>query len=275
MRKYILFAVILMALSFTGCPKASAPTPPLPPTTVPPVTQPPVVSVPPAVVYSLNDIQNTLAKTCGTCGNTGGSSNSASAVYNQLMGIPDAPTPNSNRAAEFNIAANVPYANGYWYWPHSDVMTQNETIIYDFFMYVPAASLTATQAIEWEYQVTLNNQVYNFAVQLERRNGVFKTFDYINKKWIATTIKTSEVSPDAWHHFIQRGTINKDKTGTINSLTVDYSVHDISVTRPSLSRNGTNHFTNAFQLDSNGKTPPTPYKVYVDRMRITHYANTN
>lgn len=224
----------------------------------------------------ISDIQTTVAKTCGTCGNTGGSTNTADAVYNQTLNMSDAPQPNSGHVGLFDIAGKVPYANAYWYWPHTPPTTDKVAFDYEFDLYFTAADKTASQAIEWEMQLDDAGLVYNYAYQLQFGGNKLRTFDKLTRAWIATQYDLSLFTADKWHHIVMHNLFNASaKTLTIDTISIDGTVLKINITKlaPPSKLTG-RHFTNAFQLDSNGKTLPTPYKSYVDNMRVSYYADS-
>jgi hypothetical protein len=53
-----------------------------------------------------------------------------------------------------------------------------------------------------------------------------------------------------------------------DALTVDGVRHPLSIKHAATPTTAGNEFTNAFQLDLNGV--PTPFKVFVDNMKITY-----
>src|SRR5579871_2681950 len=66
--------------------------------------------------------------TCGNCGNNGAAGSTAS--YSDTLGIA---TPSEDGSAtEFNIAATVPFTNGYFYQEHTPVASQMNALTYAF-----------------------------------------------------------------------------------------------------------------------------------------------
>ncbi len=240
------------------------PTPTPRPTPTPTPIPTPIPTPTPSETYR-NVQEDTAWKTCGACGNVGGTGEVAD--YNMTRGITLPALDGKSTSAQFWIGGTTPYINGYWYLPHYPAPPKPvKSLVYDFYIYIPQAYVNAPQAIEFECQQTVNGYTYNFAWQLDYGRDQWRTFDYVNKKWVPTSVPMQAFTGNTWHHIIAEYHI--EGTNSVHdALTVDGTRTVVNIVRPA-KYTGQNweSFTNAFQLDLNGK--PTPYKVYVDRMNI-------
>jgi hypothetical protein len=203
-------------------------------------------------------------QTCGACGNIGGVGTPP--TYTMVRGI-TFPTL-SGSSSEFDIGGAVPYSNAYWYYRHQPVNTALKSLRYEFDLYVPAASVSAPQAIEFECQQRLNGYLYNFAWQAAYAENQWRVFNYDSGKWENTGMPAPRLSGDTWHH-VSAEYHNDAVTHTTyhDALTVDGVRFPLNITHPATPTPAGNEFTNGFQLDLN--YAPTPFKVFVDNMRIT------
>lgn len=214
----------------------------------------------------LNEIQQwTGWQTCGACGNTGGGG--AVATYSMIRGIGFPSL--SGSSAEFTIGGTYPYADAYWYYRHSALSKAFKTLRYEFDLYVPSGSQNAPQAIEFECQERLNGYVYNFAWQALYAGNQWRVFNYTLKRWESSGIPLTRFTPGTWHHIVAEYH-NDPATHTTyhDALTIDGVRYPLSIKHAATPTTAGNEFTNAFQLDLN--SVPTPYKVYVDNMKITY-----
>jgi len=173
-------------------------------------------------------------------------------------------------STQFAIAATVAYSNAYYYRQWTPITSQINALTYEFDLYIPSGMETAPQAIEFECQQTVNGWVYNFAWQAEYAGTkTWRIFDYGLKRWDTSGIPFTGFAPNTWHHIVAE--YHNDTANHVvwhDALTVDGVRFPVNIPHNAFFSNGRNQFSNAFQLDSNSK--PTPYQVYVDRMRITY-----
>jgi hypothetical protein len=191
------------------------------------------------------------------------------------------------KVAVFSAQGAYPYNNGYWYYK---LGAQNDAtrFLYRFLVQYPtAADLVASQALEFELQQTIAGKVYNMAWQAPFKRSpdltgkrYWRTFDY--------TASRTKAPGEYWHdtQVVLDSTIfgdsklvavdaeyrrNPDDTITHVALSLNGQRFPVGVTRPGYQEaaKGTySGFNVAFQLDSNSKTPPTPYKVNVEGMEV-------
>jgi hypothetical protein len=202
--------------------------------------------------------------TCGACGNPGGEG--ALADYEMVRGI-SSPSM-SGSSAKFSISGPA-YTNGYWYHSHPALKTGIKSLRYEFYLYIPAEAEDVPQAIEFQCQQRLKGYVYNFAWQAEYPMDTWRVFNYTAHRWEDSGIPLQRFTPDTWHHIVAE--YHNDPTTHIayhDALTVDGVRYRVNITHAATPVSSqTNSFTNAFQLDLNGRG--IPYSVYVDQMRVT------
>ncbi|HXB22214.1 MAG TPA: hypothetical protein VNV88_12570 [Candidatus Solibacter sp.] len=215
------------------------------------------------MIDNIEDSTNWL--TCGACGNAGGGGAIA-----QFSVTPNLPSPSEDGSAtQFSIAATVPFTNAYWYMPHAAVQTQFTALNYEFDLLIPNGSENLSQAIEFECQQILDGWIYNFAFQADYGRNLWRVFDYGSKTWESAGLPLQRFAPGTWHHILAE--YHNDTANHIvfhDALTVDGVRYTINMTHNAFFSGSGNQFTNAFQLDSNGR--PDPYSVYVDKMKISY-----
>jgi hypothetical protein len=202
--------------------------------------------------------------TCGSCGNTGGTG--AVASYSMTRGI-SSPSKDGS-SAKFWIGGSYAYKNAYWYIHQKAPAAPVKYLKYEFDLYVPAASATAPQAIEFECQQKANGYIYNFAWQANYAGGTWRIFDYVNRRWDYGGLNLTKFSPNTWHHIVSE--FHTEGTTVVHdALTIDGVRHAIGIKHAAKYVGGTSKsFTNAFQLDLN-KTA-TDYSVLVDGMKVSY-----
>ena len=185
------------------------------------------------------------------------------------------------RIAKVNIAPDVTqtnpkYATLYWWLEHGpqNLLTKAR---YEFDLWVPAAFANAPQAIEFEVQWQVNGAVFNGAWQAPyKEQGFWRHFTFAKAgsgAWVNSTVPFTGFTSDAWHHIAAEFERTAALTMMHRTLEVDGVVHEVNVERVAYMREpdkfATDKFNSAFQLDLDGKTPPTAYEVFVDAMRVT------
>lgn len=172
----------------------------------------------------------------------------------------------------FSAKPAYPYNNGYWYMKWRSPQTA-VSFLYDFWIqFSTPADLAACQAVEFELQQSVGNLVYNMAWQVHPASTQpWRYFDKIARKWVASaTPNDPSVWTDGkWVKLAATYTRNPDKTTTHVSLAVNGNISPIGVTQPAQPVTGPDYLAAAFQLDTNKAM--TPYKVAVQRMRVTTF----
>jgi hypothetical protein len=202
-------------------------------------------------------------QTCGNCGNSGASG--ATASYHLTRGIT---TPSKDGSAtEFWIGGNNAYKNAYWYIQQSAPAAPVKYLKYEFDLYIPKAYASAPQAIEFECQQKVNGYKYNFAWQANYPGHSWRIFDFVNRKWDASGLRFDGFTPDTWHHIVAE--YHTEGTSVYHdALTVDGVRKVVNIRHGAKASVSGRSFTNAFQLDLNGRA--TDYKVYVDGMKVSY-----
>src|SRR5260221_3266768 len=257
----LMFAFVSCGGKTTSTTATSAPAP----TPVPsPAPTPTPGTTPSATV--IDRVEESPWLTCGNCGNNGGTG--PTAAFSNTLGIA---TPSEDGSStRFSIAATVPFTNGYFYQVHTPIAVPVAALTYEFDLYIPAGFETLPQAFEFECQQILDGWVYNFAWQAPWHSPTWRTFDYVLKRWDASTIPFTHFTPGTWHHIVAEYH-NDTVAHTVihDALTVDGTRYPANITHNAFfSGAANNQFTNAVQLDSNSTA--TPYSVYIDSMRITY-----
>ncbi len=245
---------ITKTVKYVTVQSTSNPTPPPPPP-------------PPAGTTFANVQEESNWQTCGSCGDSGGGG--ALANYIMTRGLTNPTVDGTSTAAEFKISGSQAFSNGYWYRGNSSVpKAPVKSLVYDFYIYVPASSVNAPQAIEFECQHEVNGYTYNYAWQADYPTHSWRTFDYINRKWVSSNVPFTGFTGDTWHHIVAE--YHADGTNGIHdAITVDGVRTVVNVTYPAKHTGQSwDALTNAFQLDMNGKA--TGFSVYVDKMNVTY-----
>jgi hypothetical protein len=172
-------------------------------------------------------------------------------------------------ATRFSIGGPYPYKNAYWYLGHTPSPSSPlKYLRYEFYLYVPTTYATAPQAIEFECQQKAAGYIYNFAWQADYGHKMWRIFDYVAKRWDPTPLYFGGFKANTWHHIIaEYHTVGAYVVH--DALTVDGVRHAVGIKHSAKATTTGHYLTNAFQLDLNGKA--TPYKVYVDGMKMTFY----
>lgn len=172
--------------------------------------------------------------------------------------------------ATFSAHPAYPYNNGYWYMKWRAAQTVS-SFLYDFWVQFPAAAdLAACQALEFELQQSAGNYVYNMAWQVHPSAATpWRYFDKVKRQWIASaTPNDPTVWQNAqWVRLAATYTRNSDQTVTHVALCVNGQWLPVGVTQPAQPVTGPDYLAVAFQLDT--VKAMTPYKVAVQRMRVT------
>jgi hypothetical protein len=204
-------------------------------------------------------------QTCGSCGNAGGTGSIA--TYSMTRGI-TSPTVDGS-STRFRIGGTHPFKNAYWFIKHySNTPSKPLTYLkYEFKVYIPAGLANAPQAIEFECQQKAGGYLYNFAWQADYANHVWRTYDFVNHRWVSSGLGFGGLSSGKWHHIVAEfHTYNKQVVH--DALTIDGTRHVMGIRHAAKTWNTGHYLSNAFQLDLDGT--PTPYHVYVDAMSVTY-----
>jgi hypothetical protein len=177
--------------------------------------------------------------------------------------------------AEFSAKGAYAYNNGYWYVrlnPNA-AMTR---FLYEFEVQYPTnVDLAASQALEFELQQTINGRVYNMAWQAPFKNTakIWRTFDFANHAWADAKVPLDQAlfADGKWVSIAAEYARVEDQVTHV-ALTINGNRYLVGVSRAGVQRYAATaqSFNAAYQLDSNSKNPPTPYRTLVRNMRV-HY----
>lgn len=219
----------------------------------------------PSSATIIDNIEDNDWLTCGACGNNNGTGPVAGYSATTGIGSPS----EDGTSTQFMISATVPFTNAYFYQQHNPVRTQFAQLTYEFDLYIPNGLENLPQAIEFESQQQLGGWVYNFAWQADYASNSWRIFDYGAKRWDSTGISLKRFSPGTWHHIVTEYH-NDTNTHSVfhDAIAIDGVRTPVNIRHNAFFSGSGDQFTNAFQLDSNGI--PNPYRVYVDKMKITY-----
>lgn len=213
----------------------------------------------------ISNVQEGNWRTCGACGDSGGTGPLADFSFTTGISSPS----EDGEATQFSIAATVAFSNGFFYQIQTPVTNQFNALTYAFDLYIPTGMENAPQAIEFQCQQILDGWLYNFAWQADYNSNQWRIFNYVTQAWDGTGLALERFTPGTWHHIM--GEYHNDTTGHgvfHDALTVDGVRNLINIRHDAVATTRQNQFANAFQLDSN--SVPAPYSVYVDEMTITY-----
>jgi hypothetical protein len=166
------------------------------------------------------------------------------------------------------IQPNYPYNNAYWYLPLGAFNWANY-FIYDMqVQYANNTAISVSQALEFELQQNVNDQIFNMAWQADFGGGFWRTFDKANRRWVATNIRVSRslFSNSAWVS-ISAEYSRTASTTTHVSLTINGVRYGVGVTRPSVPAVQSDYLNAAYQLDSNKDA--VSYSTHTTHMSVT------
>jgi len=215
----------------------------------------------PAITTTVNSIEQQPGWIQpGNVGDTGGGSSAAPTGTFLLT-----------TGSVFSAKGAAPYNNGYFYKVIAGNFAASTLYTYGLdFMFPTAADLAASQGIEFEIQLNIGSKIYNMAWQADFLGSkLWRTFDYNLSDWEPTSIAIVPPVPGVFTSV--QGKFLCDGAGNTTHLTftVDGVEYPVNVTRPATAKVESNYLHAAFQLDSNGLTPPTPYSCHVQNITLT------
>jgi hypothetical protein len=180
--------------------------------------------------------------------------------------------------ATFSAKGARPYNNGYWYTKRMG-QESSKFYIHELAVLFPTvAELQACNGLEFEVQQSLNGKLYDFAWQFRHPGAECSLYSFDKTKvapedkWQPTGIAlpSSVWKTGAMVPIISTSMRNDDGTLTYLSLSVGgIELLRTPISAPALVKTEKNYMSVGFQLDTNGKNPPTPYTVRVTDMKVT------
>jgi hypothetical protein len=208
---------------------------------------------------------------------------------------------------EFSIApdltqADSRYANEYWYIEHGP-RPDATYFVENLSLWIPKEHKDAPQAIELDMQHQEDSVVSNMALQFRYRpatdpslrwfrfHGLSRWKDFRGtlvegevRDWWEKLLPWVPFEGDQWyfiraeyertdsHDVVFRKLVLRDTEIKLDVVLPAYHARDdrfhITSGKSERQHYATNKFNTALQLDLNGNTPPTAYKVYVKDMRV-------
>lgn len=178
--------------------------------------------------------------------------------------------------ALFSAKGGYPYNNGYWYTKRKGKQYDAASLfLYQLNLDFPTqANLDASNAVELDFQQSLNGKIFNWAWQIRQpatKSALYK-WNKVSGHWESTGLI---VPPSVW----QAGMVpiiccfRRDGTDTLTYLSLKIAGKEYLTQQYTLKpviRTESNYMSTGFQLDSNGKDPPTPYQVKVTSFRVVY-----
>jgi hypothetical protein len=174
-----------------------------------------------------------------------------------------------------NCNPNCMYGSSYWFVVQPQPSTSISYLKYQFDLWVPSAYASLPQALEFECQLTLGGNTYNFSWQADYKGtGNWRIFNYQALQWESSGLSVSAFSGGSWHNVIAEFHVDPADP---DSKPVHHDALWIDGVRMVPSQNSKhavvqvgnpNKFTNAFQIDMDFNNDPLT--VYVDRMSVTY-----
>jgi hypothetical protein len=168
---------------------------------------------------------------------------------------------------------NCSYGSSYWYVLQSQPSTSISYLKYQFDLWIPSTYASLPQALEFECQMTLGGNTYNFSWQADYKDtDSWRIFNYQAGQWESSGLALTQFSGGTWHSVVAEYHIDPADSGPIHhdALWIDgVRMVPSQNFRHNYAQVGLpNQFTNAFQIDMDSNNDPLT--VYVDRMSVTY-----
>ena len=174
-------------------------------------------------------------------------------------------------SAWFSLSPTGPYSNRYHYKRFgTGFSSENIFRPRGAFMFPSVTDAARCQAIEFDLQQSIDGICFNFGWQFDYAEGTFRFWDRNSSKWIiaAAQINLTRPAPMAWTTCVFD--THRDDTNiyydscSINGKPITFTTSPV-FPAPILGLGDMLNF--AFQMDGNKNGDP--YRVYVNRMRLT------
>ena len=164
------------------------------------------------------------------------------------------------------------FRDGVWsnaLWHHKMGANNGVThMLWDFYFMVDSASLSATQALEWDSFQFVGGYNYMIGSQCDYGRGVWDTWSETSGHWVPTSVPCGKFSPNAWHHIQEYVTTNhSNHSYTYVTIVVDGVVHNLNQTQYAKNLGWGDNLGVQWQLDDNASG--AGYHEWVDKAKLT------
>ena len=164
------------------------------------------------------------------------------------------------------------YRDGVWsnaLWHHKMGAYNNATnLLFDFYLQVDDASLTATQALEFEAFQFVGGYNYMLGSQCDYGQGWFDTWNETSGHWVPTNIPCPKFSPNTWHHIQEYLTTNhSNHSYTYKTIVIDGKVYNLNQTQYANYLAWGDNLGAQWQLDVNASG--NGYHEWIDKAKLT------
>jgi len=216
---------------------------------------------------------------CNNCGGGGG----GDPVAPTNCGPPTCPSEDTNENSiqfttfgETGVSPNG-YGTSYWYIDQTVPSASISYLKYQFDMWVPAAYASLPQALEFECQLTLGGNTYNFAWEANYKEppvDTWRIFNYGAGTWEQSGLALTEFSGGTWHNIIAEFHVDPadpdSKPIHHDTLWIDGArmVPTENFKHAFAQVGNRDEYTNAFEIvmDANNDA----LTVYIDHMTVTY-----
>jgi hypothetical protein len=143
------------------------------------------------------------------------------------------------------------WSNALWY---RKVGANNAAtnFLWDFYVQLDNASLTAGQALEYDAFQFVGGYNYMIGTECNYGAGVWDTWNEVTQKWLHTTVPCKKFTPGTWHHIQWYMTTNhSNHTYTYKTLVVDGVAYTLNQTQPAKYLGWGDNLGAQWQLDVN------------------------
>ena len=178
-------------------------------------------------------------------------------------------------SAQYTLTPSASYATALW-WNDIGGRDASSHFVYDLYFYV--IDPTAAQALEFDVNQTrvADATKYIFGTECDfRGTHTWRYYDNVAKKWVASGIACATPAAYTWNHLVlefQRVDATSTTPASLQWIAVTLNGVKSYLSGTSASRPGTgsySHMNVALQMDANKAA--TPYSVWVDKMKLTHW----
>jgi hypothetical protein len=216
-------------------------------------------TIPSNATYYNNIDQMTGWSSCDACAGQGG--NGPSADYS--MAIDQSSPSLDGKSATFFLGGSNPYSSALW-WRQLGGNSSVRNFVYDLYFYLKNPS--ASQALEFDVNQSLNGQKYIFGTQCDYKDHKdWDVWDTANHVWVKTGIPCSTPQAYTWNHLVLE--FQRTVGGKALFIAVTLNGKKSYINRYYYPKSASAYELNtAFQMD--GNSTMTDYQTWIDKMRL-------